>query len=135
MNYSCISGRVTKDIELRKTKDGKSSIRFTVAVNRRTKDAGADFIPCAAFGKTADLICRFAQRKGSRVCLEGHWQSGNYVDKAGKTVYTLELIVDRYEAIDFGEVATKEGIAEEPQQPIQSSMDESMNEYGTGFPF
>ena len=131
MNYSCISGRVTKDIELRKTKDGKSSIRFTVAVNRRTKDAGADFIPCAAFGKTADLICRFAQRKGSRVCLEGHWQSGNYVDKAGKTVYTLELIVDRYEAIDFGEVTTKEEIAEEPQEPI----DGGMNEYGTGFPF
>ena len=131
VNYCCITGRVTKDIELRKTKEGKSAISFSVAVNRRSKDAGADFIPCVAFGKTADLICRFAQRKGSRVGLEGHWQSGNYVDKAGKNVYTLEMIVDHYEAIDFGKVTTKDEIAEEPKEPIHNSMDE----FGTSFPF
>lgn len=63
MNIAIISGNLSRDVETRTTQNGKTVANFTVAVNRRMPDANgnkvADFIPCVAFGKTAEFISKY----------------------------------------------------------------------------
>lgn len=102
MNQSVFVGRLTHDIELSKSQSGVISTRFTLAVPRKGSKETTDFIPCVAFGKTAELIDQLT-KKGSRIGVEGHWQSGKYMDKNNKDVYTLDCYVDYFQAYDYKE--------------------------------
>ena len=101
MNKSIISGRLTRDAEIKSTE--KSTVaRFTLAVDRRVKTEGqpeADFISCVAFGKTADFIGKYFH-KGMKMILEGRIQTGNYTDKDGVKHYTTDVIA---ESVEFAE--------------------------------
>ena len=116
MNQVIVTGRVTKDVELKYTQSQMAVARFNVALDRGKdkdgKDKGADFPSCVAFGRTAENLDRFSG-KGLRVAVIGHIQTGSYEDRDGKKVYTTDVIADRVEIIDF-----KEKIAQnEPQSP------------------
>ena len=110
MNKVVLIGRVTKDIEVRKTNSGKSFTRFTLAVNRRGKDAGANFITCVAWEKTADLLGAYV-KKGNQVGICGRIETGKYEDRDGKTVYTTDVMV---EEMDFLEPKGSTPAADEP---------------------
>lgn len=103
MNKVLISGRLTKDVELRYSND-TAVARFTVAVNRNKEET--DFIPCVAFGKSAETIDKYCI-KGSRIVVDGRIQTGSYVKKDGTKVYTTDVIVERQEIIDFPKSAKK----------------------------
>lgn len=96
MNKTILLGRLTKDPEERS--NGEMTItRFTVAVDRRSKDGQtADFPSCVAFGKTAEFIAKYF-RKGSKIALDGHLQTGSYKNKDGYTVYTTDVVVENAE--------------------------------------
>jgi single-strand DNA-binding protein len=102
MNKSIIMGRLTADPELRQTQSGITSCRFTVAVNRRFKNANgeydADFIPCVAWRQTAEFVSRYFS-KGSMICVEGSLRTGSYQDRnhSDVTHYTTDLYVDNVE--------------------------------------
>ena len=64
MNTVVLSGRMTKDPELKYTSGGKANARFTLAV-QRTKDE-ADFVNCVAWEKTAETIVEYF-KKGSQI--------------------------------------------------------------------
>lgn len=81
MNRVMLTGRLTKDPELRRTTNGNSMVRFTLAVNRAFRTPGqpeADFLFCVAFGKTAENVARYLH-KGSLIGVEGSIQTGSYV--------------------------------------------------------
>ena len=59
MNKAIITGRWTKDPDIKYTGDSLCIARGTIAVNRRGKDNGADFISVVAFGKTAEHIQKY----------------------------------------------------------------------------
>lgn len=103
MNNVNIIGRLTKDVNVRATNGGTSVASFTVAIDRGKdkdgNDKGADFIPCIAFGRTADNLERYSG-KGLRVAVTGHIQTGSY-EKDGGKVYTTDVIADRVEFIDW----------------------------------
>lgn len=66
INSVALTGRLTKDVDLRTTQSGISVASFTLAVNRQySKDKEADFINCVAFKKTAEVLQQFAG-KGRR---------------------------------------------------------------------
>ena len=116
MNNVCIIGRITKDIELKEYGKGKDKglmCRFTVAV-QRDKDT-ADFIPCTAFGKTAEFLDAYTV-KGTRIGIEGRLQSGKYEIEDGDTRYTLDLIVSRAHFAD----SLRAGEDEEEEKPKKS---------------
>ena len=83
MNKAIMSGRLCADIELRQTPNCKNVCAFTLAVNRRVKDAGADFIDCVAWEKTAEFLARHFQ-KGQQMNICGRLQTRSYEDKEGK---------------------------------------------------
>lgn len=97
MNKIMLIGRLTKDIDLKKTQSGMSVARFTLAVNRMKKEE-ADFISCVVFDKRADTMVQYLG-KGSLVGIEGHLQTGSY-DKNGVRVYTTDVIVDGFDFLE-----------------------------------
>ena len=101
MNKFIGIGRLTKDAEVRR--NGNSVVaRFNLAVGRKYKkdgDQGTDFIPCVAFGKTAEFIEKYFS-KGSKIVIEGRVQTGSYTKQDGTKAYTTDIVV---EAVEFGE--------------------------------
>ena len=97
MNKVILTGRTTKDIDLRYSTGQKQTAiaRFTLAVNRYRKDDGADFISCVAFGKTAENMDRYVH-KGDKVGIIGHIQTGSY-EKDGRKIYKTDVIVEETE--------------------------------------
>lgn len=102
-NIVILTGRMTKDADLRYTNTQVAVARFTLALDRGKdkdgKDKGADFPGCIAFGKTAEFIDKYIG-KGNRISIVGHLQTGSY-DKDGQKVYTTDIIVDKVEPIDW----------------------------------
>ena len=103
MNKVILTGRFTRDPEVRYTNDGTSIARFSIAVNRRFvkegSDQKADFLNCVAFGKSAEFIEKYF-RKGMKADLSGRIQTGSYTNKDSVKIYTTDIVV---EEIEFGE--------------------------------
>lgn len=94
MNKVILMGRLTKEPEYRQ---GDTTIaRYTLAVDRRKKDGGADFIQCVAFGKAADFANTYLH-KGTKIAVTGHIQTGSYMNKEGQKVYTTDVIIEEQE--------------------------------------
>ena len=103
MNKVILMGRLTKDPELKySTGERQMAVaKYTLAVDRRVKgnEKETDFINCIAFGKNAEFTEKYF-KKGQRVLIEGRIQTGSYINKDGKTVYTTDVIVDSGEFAD-----------------------------------
>lgn len=102
INRVILVGRLTKDVEVRKTTSNISVASFTVAVDRRfSKDnsqQSADFISCVAWRQSADFLGQYA-KKGSLVGVEGRIQTRNYDGQDGKKVYVTEVVVDNVQLL------------------------------------
>lgn len=97
MNKSILKGRLTADPEVRYGGQNNTAIaKFSIAVNRRGKDAGSDFIRCVAFGSLAEFADKYLE-KGKEILVVGHIQTGSYSDKDGKKVYTTDVVLDEIE--------------------------------------
>lgn len=100
MNKVILIGNLTKDPEHKTTPNGISVTTFTVAVQRRMKNAegryDADFINVVAWRSTADFVAKYFQ-KGSRIGVVGTIQSRSYEDKNGEKRYIIEVIAEEVE--------------------------------------
>jgi len=102
INRSVLTGRITKDIELRYTSSNLAVAKFTLAVDRTFKQEGqpdADFIPIVCWRKQAENVAKFCH-KGSLVGVDGRIQTGSYDDKDGKRIYTSEVVADSVAFLD-----------------------------------
>lgn len=98
MNKVHAIGRLTRDPEV-KTGGLENAVkyaRYTLAVDRRTSNGGADFIPMLAFGRAADFAEKYL-KKGMKIAVTGHIQTGSYTNKDGVKVYTFEVVVEDQE--------------------------------------
>lgn len=100
MNIVTLSGRLTKDPEIRYSNGEKPMCvaRFTLAVDKNYKREGdtANFINCTAFGKTGEVIEKHVT-KGTKIMVTGEWTTGSYTNKDGNKVYTNECNVSKLE--------------------------------------
>ena len=126
MNKVVLIGRTTKGIELRYTQGGTAVAKFTLAVNRRKKDAGADFVQCTAWGKTAELMGDHVH-KGNRVGISGRIETGSY-EKDGRTIYTTEVVVEELDFLEPKQATTAATGGSFEQAPTP-------NQYGNELPF
>ena len=101
MNKVIITGNLTKDSELRFTAgSGVAVTKFTLAVQKRKKEDGADFINCVWFGKGAESMAQYLV-KGAKVGIVGRINTGNYEAKDGHKVYTTDVIVEELEVLKW----------------------------------
>lgn len=100
INNVVLVGRLTKDIDLRKTQNNISVCQFTLAVNRpKKKDQPeeTDFIQCVAWSYSADYLSSYAS-KGTIVSVEGRIQTRSYDGQNGK-VYITEVVASNVQII------------------------------------
>ena len=93
-----LTGRVTKDIDLKVTPTGKSVCSFSLAVNRKFVQDGerqADFINCQLWGKSAETLEKYG-KKGMLIGVEGRLQTRNYTNQQGQTVYVTEVVAESF---------------------------------------
>ena len=110
-NLVILTGRLTKDPELKYSASGTAYCKFTLAVNRMKKDDPADFILCSAFGKTAELIAEYV-RKGHQLGVQGRLQQDTY-EKDGEKISKTGVTVDK---IEFLESNKTESTTSEPKK-------------------
>lgn len=132
INRVVLTGRLTRDVELKATSTGNNVASFTVAVDGFTRDQNGEnnssFINCVAWSNTAKFVSTYC-KKGSLVALEGRLQSRSYDRKDGTKAYVTEVIVDRIENLSPKDAATtsaNEGfsIQENENQPLSYSDDD-----------
>lgn len=92
LNIVAISGRFTRDPELRRTATGKAVASFTLAVDRDGE--GCDFIPCVAWEATAERIANYFY-KGKMALVSGRLQQREYTDKEGRKRTAYEVVIGR----------------------------------------
>lgn len=118
MNDCKFSGRPTRDPEIRYAEGAQpmAVARYTLAVDRKYKKEGgqqADFLSIIAFGKTAEFVEKYI-KKGVKVIVECHAQSGSYTDKNGNKVYYTEFVADTHEFCESKGNSNNSGERQEP---------------------
>lgn len=104
MNNVVLIGRLTRDPELRFIPNsGKAVARFSIAVNREfSKEKEADFFNIVVWGKTAEYVANYSQ-KGRLIAINGNLRNNNYEDKNGTKHYTIEVVANRVEILEWGD--------------------------------
>ena len=102
MNKVFLTGRVTREWEVRTTPSGTIVARNSIAVDRPVRageEKKPDFINLTAFGKTAETLETYGF-KGQKMLIEGRIQTGSY-EKDGVKHSTTDIIIDRSEFLSF----------------------------------
>lgn len=114
MNKVLLVGRITKDVELKKTQSGINYANFSLAVQRPFKneegESEADFINCTAWSNHADVLASFTH-KGDRLGVEGRIATRTYTPDDGITRYVTEVVVEGLTLLE----SKKEPEKQEPQ--------------------
>lgn len=142
INRVVLTGRLTRDLELRRTQSGTSVVSFTLAVDRNFRREGqpeADFINCVAWNRQAETMAQYLHR-GSLIGVDGRLQTRNYENQQGQRVYVTEVVVDNFTFLESRAQSqqnaasyTSTPMPSQPQsqQPMDSSFDTSFDENDT----
>ena len=95
MNNIQLLGRITKDLERKVTQSGKSVCSFDIAVTRKFDKEITDFIPCVAWNKTCETMCKFV-KKGQLIAIDGSLYTRKYEDKNGNNRTAYEVNVNNF---------------------------------------
>ena len=95
LNRIILSGRLTRDPELRRTQSGIPVASFSLAVNRDFKDKATgetpvDFIDIVAWRHTGEFAANYFA-KGSMAVVEGRLQIRDWTDREGGRRRTAEV--------------------------------------------
>ena len=120
LNRVCIMGRITRDLELRRTQDGTAVTSFTVAVDddfksKATGEKKTYFLDVVAWRQQAEFACQYLG-KGRMVVVEGKLTVRDWTDKDGNKRRNAEIIADN---IYFGDSKRTDAI--EPQITAESA--------------
>lgn len=100
MNKVYLIGNLTRDPEMRSTTTGVSVCNFSIAVNRRFKDADGkaqtDFFNIVAWRQLADLCGKFLM-KGKKVAVVGSIQTRSYEAQDGSKRTAYDIVADEVE--------------------------------------
>ena len=140
INNVFLVGRLTKDIELRKTQSGLSVASFTIACDRRlsqeqrnNNEQSADFISCVAWRGSADFLGSYAH-KGDTVGVEGRIQTRSY-DRDGQKVYVTEIIANSVSILHSTQPRQAQAQTQPQQQTqnVATQANDPMEDYLNGY--
>lgn len=117
-------GNLTRDPEVRFTRDGAPVASFTLAINNRYRQENetkedVSFIDVVTFGKQADLVKNYLE-KGSPVLIEGRLQQRRW-EQEGQKRSKIEVVTQSVTFVG-------------PGRSSKSSSGGSGNEEEPGFP-
>ena len=109
MNKVILTGRITRDLELRYTSNNKAACEFTIAVNRAAKEGEkqADFIYCKVYNTQAENLTKY-QGKGSLIGVEGEIINDQWTGEDGKSKNKTYVLVNKIEFLGSKTTEVKE---------------------------
>lgn len=131
MNKVILLGRLTKDPEVRYTKNMESMVvSFNLAVNRRFVKEGeerqSDFISIASFGKTAEFIGKHF-KKGMQIALVGRIQTRTWEDDNQTKHYVTEVVAEEVYFADSANKNTADANILNAPAPVNTENDDSIS--------
>ena len=97
LNEVTLQGRFVYELEPKTLRSGSVVVPFTLAVERERKEKDgtkkADFIPCEAWGKTAEFITEYFA-KGDMILVSGRLAQDKYTDSEGNTKTKFKVVVN-----------------------------------------
>ena len=125
MNNIQLLGRITKDLELKTTTNGKSVCSFDIAVTRKFNKDITDFIPCTVWDKTAEIMCKFV-KKGQLIAIDGSLYTRKYEDKNGNNRTAYEVNVNNFYFVE-SKKSTDVNVAVDPLPDFANKVNELNN--------
>lgn len=102
MNKVILIGRLTRDPELRYTPSELAITEFSLAVDRRFKNAqgekSTDFFRCKAFKQTAEFVNNYL-KKGNLVAVEGRIELNEFTGQDGVKKYFTDIVCDQVQSL------------------------------------
>jgi len=115
LNFIIVSGRLTRDPDIRMTQKGSTVCSFSIANNRSYMDPSTNewkeevsYISATAFGSLADRL-KERIKKGTPVILEGRLVMNEFTGKDGQQKRDLRINASRVQVVPSG--ATQEANA------------------------
>lgn len=138
MNKVLLTGRITKDPEIRYTSNGIANLLFTLAVDSSQRDANGNrqafFISCVAWGQQADFMSRYV-KKGNMLAITGRIQTRSYQDQTGAQHYVTEVVVEQIENLSPRDPNQPQAQPQQSNfQPQQNNPYQGYNNPGYGQP-
>ena len=96
MNTVNLIGNLATDVEVKDVGDEKRVANFLLAVNRRTRDGGADFLNIAVWDRQAEVCGRYLS-KGQRVGIDGYLRTRSW-EEDGKRRRDVDVVA---RSVDF----------------------------------
>lgn len=126
-NKVVLVGRLTRDPEIKTTKTGKNVCSFSLAVDKRGKDAGTNFFDCSAWEKTGDTIAKYTS-KGAQILIEGRLDQRTW-EQDGQKRSKVEVIVDNFAFLSSVREASSDYAPKAPEVPdTQEEVDISIED-------
>ena len=97
MNITTITGNLTKEWEIRKSKDGNTTIATNVIADNDYQNERTNFFNVKVIGKIADSYAKYTG-KGSKVTIVGKMSLTNYTDKNGEQKQWFEVMVQQLDS-------------------------------------
>ena len=131
INRVVLTGRLTRDIELRRTQSGAAVASFTLAVDRSFKREGqpeADFINCVAWNRSAETMAQYLH-KGSLIGVDGRIQTRNYDNQQGQRVYVTEVNVQNFHFLESKGTHQEYENTQQPQKQEYQDTQQATTKY------
>lgn len=131
-NTVLLTGRLTRDPELKYTASGTAMCRFGLAVNRRYKDPKSGewkddttFVNCVIWREAGERVGK-GVKKGAPVHVEGRLRSYDYQDKDGNKRSGVEVEARRVQILEKSSSSAGRpgGASEEPEAAAGSDIEE-----------
>lgn len=122
------TGNLTRNLELRYTKDNKPVIETTLAIRRGFTDE-TDFITIQVWNKLAENLSKYCG-KGSKILVEGEIRVTSYKNKEDKTIYKTYVMVNNVEYLE-SKPKQKEEVKKEEKVETSNPYQDFANEFDT----
>lgn len=105
LNKVLLIGRISQNIEIRTTPQGKNVVNTSLATNEYYKNQSAqrqertEYHKIVIWERNAEIISQYC-RKGSQIYVEGSLQTRKWQDKNGNNRYVTEVIVRNLQLLD-----------------------------------
>jgi single-strand DNA-binding protein len=94
VNVVTLIGNLATDVEVKELSEGKRVASFVLAIDRASRDGGADFVRVAAWDRQAELCGQFLH-KGDRAALDGRLRSRSWQAPDGTRRSAVEVVANR----------------------------------------
>lgn len=103
LNKVTLIGRVGKDPEIRRTKDGKKIASFSLSTSETWKDKNTgekrektEWHNIVIYNEGLAGVVENYVKKGNQIYIEGALQTRKWQDKEGKDRYTTEVVLQNF---------------------------------------